>query len=1045
MDKAISSAVHFGLVTCALLVLLVPVAFAQSATSNGGGPNETLVAADSARTGPPDSDSNQAPAGEGLSTVVVTGTHILQSSAGQSQPVQSISAEQILQSGFTDVAAVLQSIPQAGASLTTTAQSNSSNGSATTINLRNLGANRTLVLVNGQRWTPQLNGVVNLNAIPASMIQNIDVLQDGASAIYGSDAIAGVVNIILKNDFNGAEAHVYGGAYDNPGTGLDGTTQVYDFTIGKSDEHSGIMLSAQFQNKDGVLAQDRYESRPGPFTQTTYLPGFAPPTLTIQSPTLANQTLGSGACTKTGTCTLQVGSGPNYTPTSDNFANQVFNMSYQPTEFLLTKPDRNESINVSGHHQLTDHLTFTTIAAYNVEDSEGQIASSYSAGSGGAYQVYGAGYGIGANNPYNPFGVDLVGNPAQYCPDGKTLGGVAVASCTPNYLLSQYSEALPGAYDRISRDHITTTTVRMGFNGDFNALGNKWNWQAGFNYGQVYDTAEDTGFTNNERLSQQLDSPGGPQCNGPGQSAPGSTGTWQQINGKYYPILIPGCVPVNPFGGFNSVTGENALTPGMLAWSQAVNNFTTKQTMRDFTADITGKLVTLPAGPLAVAAGGESLSQEGSQNPDTLLQECLTTLRCIQPTTGKTWTTAEYLELSIPVLKDLPAARSLSIDLANRWSQFKWQGGVPGTLDSGVEKGTSTHTGRVQIRWQPVEDLVLRGSWAQGFRAPSINDLYNSGGASYNVLQDPCAPAAQNGGWIAGTPLPVGCGGVVHAQAGTRIQTQVGGNPSLTPEKATSRSVGFTYSPHWLSDFSFGAAWYRIDLTNEIGTVPGQYILNQCYNRGSPENCALITLTGNAITLVQNVQQNIGGERTSGIDFNAEYSLGPSPFGRFAVSTNWTFVRSFVEDLPSAANASGFVTTDELGYLANESPRIRGTMSLNWSLANFSAVWNITYIGKVFEYCSPLTKQLNECTQPSAVYPPTGNVGIHELNRTIYNDAAFTYNIAPIRANVTLGVQNVFNQQFPLAYTAGAPPNLDGQMGYRIPGRFLYGRIGVSF
>jgi len=102
-------------------------------------------------------------------------------------------------------------------------------------------------------------------------------------------------------------------------------------------------------------------------------------------------------------------------------------------------------------------------------------------------------------------------------------------------------------------------------------------------------------------------------------------------------------------------------------------------------------------------------------------------------------------------------------------------------------------------------------------------------------------------------------------------------------------------------------------------------------------------------------------------------------------------------------------------------------------------------VRKPFENCSALTIQLNECTQPNAIYPPTASVGIHELNRTIYNDAAFTYKIEPIRASVTFGVQNVFNQQFPLSYTAGAPPNFNGQMGYRIPGRFLYGRIGMSF
>src|SRR6185312_802595 len=371
----------------------------------------------------------------------------------------------------------------------------------------------------------------------------------------------------------------------------------------------------------------------------------------------------------------------------------------------------------------------------------------------------------------------------------------------------------------------------------------------------------------------------------------------------------------------------------------------------------------------------------------------------IQPTFGRTWTYAEYLELNVPLLKDVPFAKALSVDLANRWSQFRWQGGTPGTPEAGLKNGTSASTGRIQVRWQPISDLVVRGSWAQGFRAPSISDLYNSGGASYNILQDPCAPASQGGNWVAGTPLPAGCLGVEHEQNGTRIQTATGGNPLLTPEKAISRSAGFTNSPHWIDDFSFGADYYMIDLTNEIGTVPAQYILNECYVKQSPQNCNLITLTGG----------------------------------------------SFIEDLPSATSASGFQTVQELSYAANHVPKLRGVLSLNWNIGNLSAVWNVTYIGKIFENCSALTKQLSECSLPTTVYPPTGSVGEHELNRVIYNDAAFTYNIEPIKTNITLGVQNVFNQSFPLEYTAGAPPNLDGEMGYRLPGRFIYARLGVKF
>jgi iron complex outermembrane receptor protein len=980
-----------------------------------------------------------------LSTVVVTGTHILGSNAGESQPIQSLTANQILKSGYTAISSVLQNIPQAGASLTSAAQSDTSNGDATTIDLRYLGANRTLVLVNGQRWTPGLNGTVNLSAIPASMIRRVDVLQDGASAIYGSDAIAGVVNIIMKNSFNGAEAHAYTGAYDNPGTAMDGKTDEYDFSIGKSDDRSGIMLSGEYLSTQPVYAQNRFESQPGPFTQSTYLPGFDPTTLSIQSPALANQSIGGATCSKTGVCTMQVGSGPNFDPTLGNFVNEQFNTSYYPSQFMLTKQDQNESLYLNAHYRLAKNVNFTALAAYDNEDSLGQIGSSWPAGVGGAYQVNGAGYGIGANNPYNPFGVDLVGDPALYCPNGNTLGGVPVASCTPNYLLSQFNETIPASYDRISRDNVDTDTLRLGLNGAFHAIGSDWHWEAGYNYGRTYDTAQDTGFTNIGRLAEQFDSPGVLPCNGPGQAAPGSTGTWDQINGRYYQILIPGCVPANPFGGFNSVNGQSAITPAMAAWNQAVNNFVTSVTMRDITADITGRLLKLPAGPLGVAAGAESLQDQGSEIPGNLLQECLTSLRCIQPTFGRTWTYAEYLELSIPVLKNLPFAKSLSVDLANRWSQFRWQGGTPGTPDAGVKKGTSASTGRVQLRWQPVTDLVLRGSWAQGFRAPSISDLYNSGGAGYQILNDPCAPESEDGNWVPGSPLPVGCQGLVHSQASTRIEAESGGNPLLTPEKAISRSAGFVYSPEWISDFSFGADYYSIDLTNEIGTVPAQYILNECYDRNVAQYCNLITLSGNAITLIGNIEQNIGGVSTSGVDFNVNYSLGPTFLGTFSATTTWTFVRSFLEDLPSTKSSSGFVSVQELGYAANQIPKVRGTVNLNWSLGDWNAAWNVMYIGKIFENCSALTIKLQECTSPTSVYPPTGSVGEHELNATIYNDVALTYDVKPIHADVTLGIQNVFNKQFPIAYTAGAPPNFEGEMGYRIPGRFLWARIAARF
>ena len=168
VNKTVHRGVQYALISCALSAFAAPGAFAQTAVAAGG------PAAEPAQSGPTNGGAAQPELAE-LTTVVVTGTHILQSSAGQAQPIQSISANQILQSGYTNVSTVLQNIPQAGASLTSEAQSDSSNGDATTIDLRYLGASRTLVLINGQRWTPQLNGTVNLSAIPASMIEHVDV------------------------------------------------------------------------------------------------------------------------------------------------------------------------------------------------------------------------------------------------------------------------------------------------------------------------------------------------------------------------------------------------------------------------------------------------------------------------------------------------------------------------------------------------------------------------------------------------------------------------------------------------------------------------------------------------------------------------------------------------------------------------------------------------------------------------------------------------------------------------------------------------------
>lgn len=1028
MNRTIDSGVRYALMTCALSALASPAVFAQSALSGNA--------------------QNQNTATTQLKSVEVTGTRIKRSNVETAQPITVITAKQIRETGVSTVAEVLQNITQAGSSLTREAEIQGKN-SATNIDLRYFGASRVLVLVNGRRWTPDLGGTVDLSSIPASMIDHIEILQDGASAIYGSDAITGVVNIITVKNFNGAEAHAYMGMYDNDYggvTGWDGKKQLYSFTVGSSGTRAGIVVNAQYEENEPVWSKNRAQSREPIWTQgvhsanATRIGAFE-----VISPQLANQTLGSVSCTPKGACTFGIGGTPSNAPTfgSFNTSNKVlYNTVRQIAGFTETN-----SIYAHLHYNIANNLTFTSTLAYNRQTGRltlNPTPGSY--GAGGRYKMDGIGVGIGVDNPYNPFGVDLVGNAGQYCPDGKTLGGKPVASCTPNYLLNFVDRILWEQGYRYNDNHVGTETARMGLNGFFDAIGNEWDWDLGYSYGTVYSSQNSLNVNSAARVATALNSPGVAPCNGPAQAAPGATGTWQQINGAYYQILQPGCVPLNLFGGYNLATKSGSITPAMYNYIEVHDLVTNSITMRDYTGDVTGNLIQLPAGPLAVAIGGEYLEEDGFAHPDNVAIQHVVTSSGGANETGRTWTQAEYVEFNIPLLSDVPLAKSLNIDLANRWSQFSWMGGEPGTFGAGIKNHTHATTGRAQMRWQPSDSLLLRASWSQGFRAPSLDELYSGASQGFIVLQDPCAPDNQNGGWNPSTPLPSGCNGIVHQQPDNEIRVGTGGNPELRPETAITRSFGFVYSPSWLPGFNLSADYYDIDVGNEIGSVSGNYILDQCYVANVSQYCGRITTSGNIVSNINTVNGNIGEIYSHGIDVAATYAFPATPIGDFSASTNWTFVRSFVSVRPDSSNPTGFSSAEQAGFgrRRNAIPKARGQLSINWNLGNWSAVWNVQYIGHLFEACSGETKELSECSDPDAVDENTGTMGKNHLGTTIYNDAAVTYHVGSIDTDFTLGIRNLLNKQFPAALTA-ANNSMFPSAGYRIPGRFFYARIGVKF
>jgi iron complex outermembrane receptor protein len=538
-------------------------------------------------------------AGTELETITVVGSRIKRTDIETSQPVFVIEREDLQKTGLSSVGDILQDLTTSGAALNTTFN-NGGNGE-TNVNLRNLGANRTLVLVNGRRWVSNLFGIVDLNTIPVSVIERVEVLKDGASAIYGSDAIAGVINITTRDSYDGAEASAYLGENEEG----DGRTELYDFTIGSSTDRASVIMNAAYAKQEPIFAGDR-EISANPlfgFGGNNVFAGAS------SSTPFGRFGFGNGAVLPNGapgTLTLIPGrpgtSAGDFRPI--NLATDGFN--FAPDNYLLT-PQERTSIFVQARYDITDNISFNTTLLYNERRSEQQLAASPF-----TFGTVGAGLGtftIPASALYNPFGVDVTR--AQYRNTEQTR------NFSQDVDTFYFGGTLEGSFDMLERN---------------------FSWDVNYIYtdNERRDTTE--GLFNLAALAQGLgpsflDANGVPTCGTP--TAP-----------------IAGCVPVNIFGGPEGFTRE------MADFTSFTGTDTRYKKLYDYTANITGDLFELPAGPLGFAAGYEYRREFGFDNPDALVSSGASTGNIRQPTEGGFSLDEFYAEFNIPILKDLAFAET---------------------------------------------------------------------------------------------------------------------------------------------------------------------------------------------------------------------------------------------------------------------------------------------------------------------------------------------------------------------------------------------------
>ncbi|WMR44991.1 TonB-dependent receptor plug domain-containing protein, partial [Stenotrophomonas maltophilia] len=746
-----------------------------------------------------------------LDRLEVTGSRIRSVDVETSQPVLTVSHEDIQRSGLVSVGDLLQNLSVAGTQTFSKAAVLASNPEqgGQYVSLYNLGEQRTLVLVNGKRWSTSLAGFTDMSTIPTSLIERIEVLKDGASAIYGSDAISGVVNIILRKNFDGAEASAYYGQNSHG----DGSKTQYSLTLGASGERSSIVFGANYIKEDPVWAKDRG------LTKYSYGQGHKEDGLSPAGPwgrftdPRAEGTAGAGEYNKagkwvpntwvvnhTGSWDTPVGVGQP----SNNFNNyhligldDYYNASQQ---MMLNQGAESKTMFTSASYDINDNLRLKSTAMYSERDSKRQIAG---------YPLTGTSQpqfpvAISKDSIYNPLG--NWANPGA----GVDIGG-----------WGRRIFELP----RITQNNVKSLHFDAALEGNFDFNNRPFDWDVGINYNQFDVTQTSSGNINLLALKNAL-GPSFINANGVAQCGTAAN-----------PIALgtsPGsCVP------FDLLGGASAATPDALKYINTLLNSTGQSKSKQYFANITGSLFDMPgdAGEFAFAAGYEHREVSGYDHPDALSSSGYTTELAAQPTEGKYKTNEFYLELMVPLLRDLPGAKELSLDIASRYSDY--------------DKFGNTVNSKFSVTWKPIDDLLVRATYGEGFRAPTLDDTFGGGSQTFDKFTDPCdavfgqrsnpAVAARCGAEglasdfrqtdAAGRPISAR-----DTQGNNPFNSGVG-NDKLQPETSKTRTAGLVWSPSFVSGLNVSLDWYKITVDNVITALSANYVLNQCYQNGVQAFC----------------------------------------------------------------------------------------------------------------------------------------------------------------------------------------------------------------
>ncbi len=776
-----------------------------------------------------------------ISEVVVTGSRVKAAGLNSSGPLFSVSAKELQLEGAANVETLLNRLPQVSGSFTG-GQSTFGTSGIATVNLRDLGPQRTEVLIDGRRLMPgdPLLPYADLNFIPSAMVSSVEVLTGGASAAYGSDAVAGVVNFKLnrhltgvmmdyqvsadqhENDNGAAQAGLKAAGIAIPGDKLDGLTHSLTIAAGADtpDQRGHATGYFGYRSTDPISESDRDFSACGVGTTSG------------AHPYDTHACVGSGTSAYGRLRIAGKGAGlsanPDGTATFVPYTTALNYNSNQETN--LQRADTRYTGGLFADYAIAPALTAYGEFMFMNDQTRAQIAPA----------------GINSNVTYT-INCD---NPLLSASEATALCGANAGKAGSVFSGTIAKRIVVPGYERYY--DLTHTDYRgvLGLRGD---LGDGWSFDAYGQYGEVdYRDVE----TNDVSVSHTQDAL-----------------LVRNVNGV--PTCISGnaaCVPLNIFqlGQITSAAAAYDLTSGVQRGkvSQTVLSGTLNGDLGRW-----GVKSPLAERPVTVALGAEYRRDEIRLNSSAnILAGDLAGFGSVAPAQGRTNVKEVFIETVAPVITDRPFAKSLSLDLAYRYSDYNISGGA--------------NTYKASMIYAINSEITLRGGYNRAVRAPNVVELFQPRSTTTAAVTDTCAGAAPTSSLAAceNTGVTVQTYKNIPSCASNYCTVQLGGNAALKPEVADTYTAGLVLTPRMLPGLSITVDYFNIDVENLIGAIPVPLIYSQCINTGNPLYCNMIRRDANGSLssttgYISDTNVNTGYLKTSGIDVAAVYQVSPALLG----------------------------------------------------------------------------------------------------------------------------------------------------------------------